>query len=96
MDIQIRVHILRTFVTHLLFHMHQKKKFALEIAADISSENEALAAYVRIEALECVNEIGMLEFTNKKQKNLINTTQGKTECSIKFRVSCSWNVFVSR
>ena len=41
MNVQIRVHqwgihILRTFVTHLLVHMHQKEKIALEIAAKIA------------------------------------------------------------
>jgi hypothetical protein len=43
MNVQMRVHttihILRTFVTHLLVHMHQKKKIALEIAAKIASVN---------------------------------------------------------
>ena len=29
---QMRVHVLRTFVTNLLIHMHQKEKIALEIA----------------------------------------------------------------
>ena len=36
MNVQMRVHILRTFVTHLLVHMHQKEKIALEIAAKIA------------------------------------------------------------
>ena len=36
MNVQMRVHILRTFVTHLLVHMCQKKKIALEIAAQIA------------------------------------------------------------
>ena len=31
----MRVHVLRTFVTHLLVHMHQKEKITLEIAAKI-------------------------------------------------------------
>jgi hypothetical protein len=35
MNIQMKVHVLRTFVTHLLVHMHQKKKIALEIAAKL-------------------------------------------------------------
>ena len=30
------MYILRTFVTHLLVHIHQKKKIALEIAAKIA------------------------------------------------------------
>ena len=33
MNVQMRVDILRTFVTHLLIHIHQKKKNALEFAA---------------------------------------------------------------
>jgi hypothetical protein len=37
MNVQMRVHILRTFVTHLLVHIHQKKKVALEIAEKIAS-----------------------------------------------------------
>jgi hypothetical protein len=39
MNVKMRVHILRTFVTHLLVHMHQKEKIALEIAARIASVN---------------------------------------------------------
>jgi hypothetical protein len=35
----MRVHILRTMITHLLVHMHQKKKIALGIAAKIASVN---------------------------------------------------------
>ena len=35
-DEQMRVHKLRTFVTHLLVHMHQKRKIALEVAAKIA------------------------------------------------------------
>jgi hypothetical protein len=37
MNVQMRVHVLRTFVTYLLVHMHQKKKIALEVAAKIAS-----------------------------------------------------------
>jgi hypothetical protein len=37
MNVQMRVHILRTFVTHLLVHMHQKKKIAPEMAEKIAS-----------------------------------------------------------
>ena len=33
------IHILRTFVTHLLVHIHQKTKIALEIAAKIASRS---------------------------------------------------------
>jgi hypothetical protein len=36
MNVQMRVHILRTLITHLLVHMHQKKKIALKIAAKIA------------------------------------------------------------
>ena len=37
MNVQMRVDILRAFVTHLLVHMRQKKKIPLEIAAQIAS-----------------------------------------------------------
>ena len=37
MNVQMRVHILRTIVTHLLVYIHQKEKIALEIAAKIAS-----------------------------------------------------------
>ena len=30
---EIRVHVLRTFIIHLLLHVHQMEKIALEIAA---------------------------------------------------------------
>ena len=33
----MRVHVLRTFVTHLLVHIHQKKEITLEIAAKSAS-----------------------------------------------------------
>ena len=39
MNVQSVRHILRTFITYLLVHMHQKKKIALEIAAKITSVN---------------------------------------------------------
>jgi hypothetical protein len=40
MNVQMRVHVLRTFgVTHLLVHMDEKEKIALEIAAKIASVN---------------------------------------------------------
>ena len=39
---QMRVHILRTFVTHLLVHIHQKKKIANKIAAKFASVNGPL------------------------------------------------------
>jgi hypothetical protein len=42
MNVQMRVHILRTFVTHLLVHIHQKTKIALEISAKIASINRPL------------------------------------------------------
>jgi hypothetical protein len=42
MNVQMRVHKLKTFVTHLLIHMHQKEKIALEIAAKIASVNRPL------------------------------------------------------
>jgi hypothetical protein len=37
MNVQVRVNILRSFITHLLVHMHQKKKIALEITQGIAS-----------------------------------------------------------
>ena len=43
MNVQWRVHILSTFITHPLVHMHQKKKIVLEIAAKIASVNGPLA-----------------------------------------------------
>jgi hypothetical protein len=39
MNVQIKVHKVRTFITRLLVVMHQKKKIALEIAAKIASVN---------------------------------------------------------
>jgi hypothetical protein len=32
-------HILRTFITYLLVHMHQKKKITVEIGAEIAKVN---------------------------------------------------------
>ena len=43
MSVQMREHVIRTFVTHVLVHMHQKEKIALEIAAKIASVNGPLA-----------------------------------------------------
>ena len=40
MNVPIRVHVLPTFVTHPLVHMHQKEKIALELAAKIASVNK--------------------------------------------------------
>ena len=45
MNIQMRVHVLRTFITHLLVHMHQKEKIALEIAVKIASVNGSLLCF---------------------------------------------------
>jgi hypothetical protein len=42
MNVQMRVHVLQTFITHLLVHMHQKEKIALEIVARIASVNRPL------------------------------------------------------
>jgi hypothetical protein len=33
MNVQMRVYILRTFVTHLFLHIHQKEKIAVKIAS---------------------------------------------------------------
>ena len=38
MNVEMRVHILRTFIAHPLVHIHQKKKIALEIAAKLASK----------------------------------------------------------
>ena len=43
MNVQMRVHVLRTSVTHLLVHIHQKKIIALGIAGKIGSVNGPLA-----------------------------------------------------
>ena len=55
MNVQMRVHILRTFITHLLVHIRQKKKIALEIAAifasvkaDFQSSHEAPRSELRV------------------------------------------------
>ena len=37
MNVQMRVHVLRTFITHLLVHIHHKEEIAVEIAAKITS-----------------------------------------------------------
>ena len=42
---QVKKHILGTFVINPLFHIHQKKKIALEIAAKIASVNGHLVFY---------------------------------------------------
>jgi uncharacterized membrane protein len=39
MNVQMVEHVLRTFITPVLVHMHQKEKIALEIAAKIASVN---------------------------------------------------------
>jgi hypothetical protein len=42
MNVQMRVHVLRTLIAHPLVHIHQKKEIALEIAAKIASVNRPL------------------------------------------------------
>jgi hypothetical protein len=42
MNVNTRIHILRTFTTYLLVHIHHKKKIALEFAAKIASVNASL------------------------------------------------------
>jgi hypothetical protein len=42
MNVQMKIHILRTFITHLLVHIHQKKKIEPKIAAKIASVNGPL------------------------------------------------------
>jgi hypothetical protein len=41
MNVQIGLNILRTFVTHPLVHIHQKKKIALYIAASVNGPLKA-------------------------------------------------------
>ena len=38
----MKVHVLRTFITHLLVHIHQKEKIAPEITAKVASVNGPL------------------------------------------------------
>jgi hypothetical protein len=38
-NVQMKEHVLRTFITHLLVLIHQKTKIALEIAPKIASVN---------------------------------------------------------
>ena len=40
MNVQMRVHVLQTFVPHLLVHIHQKESIAVEITAKNASVNE--------------------------------------------------------
>ena len=42
MNVQMRVHKLRPFITHSLVRIHQKQKIALQIAAKIGSVNGPL------------------------------------------------------
>ena len=41
MNVQMRVYLLRTFITCPLIHMHQKKKIALQITAKIASDQKS-------------------------------------------------------
>jgi hypothetical protein len=56
MNVQMRVHVLRTFVTHLLVHIHQKEKIALAIAAKIASVNQWCKR--ALEVLTCCHIFG--------------------------------------
>jgi hypothetical protein len=59
MNVEMRVHILRTFVTHLLIHIHQKKiTLELEIAAKIASINRPLH-YCTNPNYHCTNGYGV-------------------------------------
>ena len=59
MNVEMKVHVLRTFVTPLLVHMHQKAKNALEMAAKIASVKRPLQAsrssflFARLSKLFC-------------------------------------------
>jgi hypothetical protein len=55
MNVHIRVQILRTFITHLLVHIHQKKEDGLEIAAKIAKCKLALTNLTRKFNLRVVN-----------------------------------------
>ena len=48
MKVRMKVHVLTTFITLLLVHMHQKEKVALEIAAQIASVNGTLVSLIII------------------------------------------------
>ena len=40
MNVEMRVHILRTFITHLLIHIHQKTTESnLELSVSVGSDN---------------------------------------------------------
>jgi hypothetical protein len=39
MNVQIRAHIIRTFITHPLVHIHQKRKVSPKMEAKIASVN---------------------------------------------------------
>jgi hypothetical protein len=45
MNVQMRERVLRTFITRLLVHIHQKTKIAPKIAAKIASVNGPLRRY---------------------------------------------------
>ena len=54
MNVQMKVHTLRTFITILLVHMHQKKKIALEMAAKIASaKGRQLGTFSRERSIHC-------------------------------------------
>ena len=42
MNVQMKVHILRTFITHLLVRMHRGRRVAPGIAAEIAGVNGPL------------------------------------------------------
>ena len=58
-ELLMRAHILRTFITHLLIHMHQKKKIALEIATKLASVNEPCELCIQINDSSCNYKIGV-------------------------------------
>ena len=44
MNLQMRVHVLRKLVTHLLIHMHHKENIELEITVKIACERERITS----------------------------------------------------
>ena len=77
MNVQMRVHVLRTFVTHLLVHMHQKEKITLEIAAKIASTNNPLV-HLCIFFTAC-KPLKISDFQDEQQNCYISATCNRAE-----------------
>jgi hypothetical protein len=63
MNVQMKVHKLRSFITHLLVHIHQKKKIVLEIAAKICKCKRVFTCIIN-------NEFVYNEFVLKKKEHV--------------------------